>query len=627
MDGAIPARNCDIVMKGGITSGVVYPKAIAELAEEFRFRNVGGTSAGAIAAALAAAAEYARVSGKGAGFARLEQLPDFLAGRTEGEPNLLNLFPPAKPTRRLFAVLTAFLGDGSFGEKVVAAFGALLLVTPLLTILSFAPAVLLPAVLWDQLAALGAPALAVLLVVELVLIAAGIGLMIAGNAVRALAFTLPKNRFGFSTGMAADDRRLPGVSQWLHDEIQKTAGLAPTDPPLTFGDLWLAGEQVADLDAELRKRENDPELRAINLQMITTALSHGHPYRLPFENRRFGFRPSELRQYFPAAVVDHLADKAREGDEAFAGMNDPDFHALPEPWDLPIVVAARMSLSFPILFAMVPLHAFDYTLRVNSTAATQPEHCWFIDGGLSSNFPASLFDCPFPRWPTFGINLEGFHPDHPKDLKNEENNVWMMERSGSGTSDRWRRFPERGPGAMGGYIGAVLDAIRNWHDNTQMAVPGFRDRIAHVKLSPDEGGLNLKMDPAKVKALSERGKWAAVRLRERFGAAGATRTGLNWNTHRWVRFRTSMMLLQKMLRQTAEAFAASDPGYPSYHDLVNRTADKDPVTGSWWPRTPPAYRDSTKILEQFASAFSGSAPDFEEKSPQPGPELRISPKL
>ncbi len=233
----------------------------------------------------------------------------------------------------------------------------------------------------------------------------------------------------------------------------------------------------------------------------------------------------------------------------------------------------------------------------------------------------------FPRWPTFGINLEEFHPDYPKDLKDEENNVWMMKTSGSGTSDRWRRFPEQGPGAIGGYIGAVLDAIRNWHDNTQMAVPGFRDRIAHVKLSSDEGGLNLKMDPAKVAALSERGKCAAVRLRERFGVAGATRTGLNWNTHRWVRFRTSMMLLQKMLRQTAEAFASSDQGYPSYYDLVNRTEDEDPVTGSWWPRTPSAYSDSTRVLEEFAAKFSSSAPDFEEESPQPGPELRISPKL
>jgi hypothetical protein len=88
-----------------------------------------------------------------------------------------------------------------------------------------------------------------------------------------------------------------------------------------------------------------------------------------------------------------------------------------------------------------------------------------------------------------------------------------------------------------------------------------------------------------------------------------------------------MMLLQKMLRQTAQAFSASDPVYPGYRDLVNRTADKSPVTGSWWPCTPPAYRNATIVLEQFAATFSDSAPDFEEKSPQPGPELRISPRL
>ena len=51
-----PSRTCDIVMKGGITSGVVYPHAICELARTYRFVDVGGTSAGAIAAAAAAAA-------------------------------------------------------------------------------------------------------------------------------------------------------------------------------------------------------------------------------------------------------------------------------------------------------------------------------------------------------------------------------------------------------------------------------------------------------------------------------------------------------------------------------------------------------------------------------------------
>ena len=42
---------CDIVMKGGITSGVVYPLAAVELSTKYRFVNIGGTSAGAIAAA------------------------------------------------------------------------------------------------------------------------------------------------------------------------------------------------------------------------------------------------------------------------------------------------------------------------------------------------------------------------------------------------------------------------------------------------------------------------------------------------------------------------------------------------------------------------------------------------
>src|SRR2546430_11474928 len=71
-------RNCDIVMKGGITSGVVYPCALEELSHVYHFRNIGGTSAGAIAAAAAAAAELGRGK-KDAGFERLKTLPDHLS--------------------------------------------------------------------------------------------------------------------------------------------------------------------------------------------------------------------------------------------------------------------------------------------------------------------------------------------------------------------------------------------------------------------------------------------------------------------------------------------------------------------------------------------------------------------
>jgi len=35
---------CDLVMRGGITSGIVYPRAIAKLAETYNFRSIGGTS-------------------------------------------------------------------------------------------------------------------------------------------------------------------------------------------------------------------------------------------------------------------------------------------------------------------------------------------------------------------------------------------------------------------------------------------------------------------------------------------------------------------------------------------------------------------------------------------------------
>src|SRR5690348_17310006 len=86
-----PKAVCDVVMKGGITSGAVYPLA-----------QIGGTSAGAIAAAAAAAAEYGRhVPGKG--FVRLTLLPAEL-GRS-----LFKLFQPSPAVAPIFAMLVAVL--------------------------------------------------------------------------------------------------------------------------------------------------------------------------------------------------------------------------------------------------------------------------------------------------------------------------------------------------------------------------------------------------------------------------------------------------------------------------------------------------------------------------------------
>jgi hypothetical protein len=75
-------KYCDLIMKGGITSGVIYPKAVSKPSKTFHFRNIGGASAGAIAAAGAAAAEYGRLNGKIDSFDKLEKLPADLGADT-----------------------------------------------------------------------------------------------------------------------------------------------------------------------------------------------------------------------------------------------------------------------------------------------------------------------------------------------------------------------------------------------------------------------------------------------------------------------------------------------------------------------------------------------------------------
>ena len=123
-------RSLDVTMKGGTTSGVIYPLALCELARQFRFRNLGGASAGAIAASLAAAAELGR-SRRASGLmspdtrspddvaqGRLRQgfagLVDVLAWLTQRdrpqaaeEFRLVQLFKPTQAGLPLFRVVAA----------------------------------------------------------------------------------------------------------------------------------------------------------------------------------------------------------------------------------------------------------------------------------------------------------------------------------------------------------------------------------------------------------------------------------------------------------------------------------------------------------------------------------------
>jgi hypothetical protein len=132
--------------------------------------------------------------------------------------------------------------------------------------------------------------------------------------------------------------------------------------------------------------------------------------------------------------------------------------------------------------------------------------------------------------------------------------------------------------SMGGFFTAIKDATQNWRDNTASRLPGSRERVAHVRLARGEGGLNLTMGPEKVTELSERGRCAGRRLAEAFaGPEGSTAETAQWNDHRFVRFRVTMSLMQRQLRDLARGYDHDfGSGSTTYEQLANAHATASP---------------------------------------------------
>lgn len=621
---------CDIVMKGGITSGVVYPGAICALAEEFRFKNIGGTSAGAIAAAMAAAAEYGRETPRG--FRALDELPKRLCEKVaaDGSTRLFHFFQPSRETKPLFDIVTAALGKSGVGMLTSIAAAALKAYAIRFGV-GFAIVAIIAGIfgLGTSMSIGGA--------VAWLMLAIGAGAAMIGIGIwTTIRGELPRNGFGICTGMTGADRTgAPALVPWLADALQDAAGRSPDDPPLTFGDLW---------------GTPDPSLpRRVNLEMMTTSLTLGRPFRFPLDEewveskregipgqrrlkspRAFLFSPKEMRRYFPEAIVRRLEEKSTPVDESKrpkdSGVPD-DLRHLPAMADLPVVVAVRFSLSFPILLSAVPLWAIDHARkRDSSRAGLPPERVWFSDGGIVSNFPVHFFEKTFPDWPAFGINLVEKHPDYPV-------GVWMPKSNRGGFYDRWIRF-DRDGGEQAtpiiGFLGAIMNAMQNWTDNLQSALPGFRDRIATVSLTPHEGGLNLNMAPSTIEALSRRGREAGEMLRARFGEK---REGeMNWDNHRHIRLRTGLAAIEEFLERLETNPGDLQPGDRDYLDLL--TAEPPPETPSyaWANQSQRALAaDLMKALRERARAVAAKVAAGEKTlrdgAPRPMPEFKLRPRV
>jgi hypothetical protein len=670
---AIPTSMCDVVLKGGLTSGVVYPLALARLAKSFRFSNIGGTSAGAIAAAAAAAAEYGRQTGGGLGFARLEKIPEEIG------PNLLALFQPTpvlKPVYDTFiallnvapilaatatlvascgwaapagiiAGLVVFLfavaaGSGAWAAlavvltllgPVAAVVGRLLLVrrTPAQQAAyeTFINKVNSRANLAAELAAIGTSvkdywlvsligvAYGILIVllakssgwVAFGLLVALLGLIAAvvGRFVYAAGVELVSNDYGLCPGIRQPYSSAEAFTDWLTRLIDEAAGRNKGQDPLTFGDL-----------------ANLPSGK-INLAMMTTSLMEERPYTLPMlgshhataapeppqtdeaksvsEYHRFVFKRSEWEKLFPARVMEYLLRNCPRFMPP-AGESG-EFYCFPDEAHLPLVVATRMSLSFPGLICAVPLWRRDFTLKPEEQDKLR--RCLFSDGGLSSNFPIHFFDHLLPNHPTFAITLDEW------DDRRNRNPVWLPPTKVAASGSSIPILPFNG---LPDFLYRLVNSAKDWQDNLQGVLPGYRERIVHVVLKPDEGGINLNMDAATVTKLAKYGEQAGDILCTQF----------DLDAHRWRRFLVAMARMEETLDEVASSYYSVTGGAEDFEDFLKRY----PQVASHYKQQNPgvlaAMLTRGKQLANAGTAWRTPPRIRDGYIPQPPTNLRVTPK-
>jgi predicted acylesterase/phospholipase RssA len=554
-------RFCDLVMKGGITSGIVYPPVAYRLAQYYRFKNIGGTSAGAIAAAATAAAEFnRRHSGGSAAFDTLHRLPGQLGEPVLGgkQTKLLSLFQPTPGCHRLFHVLVSSLNAKGTWHRVGAIALGLIRAYWIATLAALAAG----AFVWRSYGAhAGISTAAILLLLF-------IGLWLYRDVGR----NLPANWYGMCTGMTAPQAKTEALTPWLHNLIQSLAGLPGDGQPLTFGLLW----DAPGFPPSWLTPPPNTTVRSIDLRMFTTNLSTGRPFVFPLteETCRLFYLPEELKPFLPDTVFQWLVDHSKDyaPDPKLPGSDPPADRApkglkeLPDGKDFPVLLAARMSLSFPVLFSAIPLWAIDYDPQ---KAKRGFERCMFSDGGISSNFPVHLFDGLLPMWPTFGIQLEPKLPDR-------DNMIFLPKRYFEGYGERWNRFASKGSSTsrMGGFLAAIVSTMQNWNDNTLSRMPGVRDRVVRVRLNDNEGGMNLNMEREVIAAVASRGDEAARELVARYlGPGGTSSPAPGWDEQRWIRLGVSLSMLARRFFGVELALRGGQPHSTDYPTIIANGAN------------------------------------------------------
>lgn len=557
---------CDLIMRGGITSGVVFPKAIVGLAQKYRFVSIGGTSAGSIAAVMAAAAEYRRATAttaadKAAGFAVVDRMAAELGS------NLKTLFQPSPNTRPLFTIAMRVIASG--GSKSAFLVGALQAFRGPVAVAAVPGLLLLLLALYAANVWMAVVAVLALFVVPAVVVAVCLW--------RAVTVVLPAHDFGICSGLSADEAGPPVFTDWIARSLDEAAGRDPGKgyKPLTVGDLKTAGGWPPAGGSRTAR---------ISVASVTTDLSSGRPFQLPLGTKIFSFRKSEFDRLFPRRIVAYLTAKGgplpgKSGGIFQDALGNTDYYKLPTGDDFPLLLVARLSLSFPGLISAVPLYRYDNTIADQNGSSGVHVRCLFSDGGITSNFPIHFFDSLLPGRPTFGISLASVDKRNP-----EAPRVFLPGNARQGSATAAHAIV-----GLLNFAGAILDTARNWQDSLQSRLHGYRERIVEIRLDDEkEGGLNLDMDGDTIRRLADLGGEAAAKLSTEF----------RFDEHRWRRAVTALPALGEALGRFSKVW---DDGYRT---LLTDYVPKGLVTLS------PAER---KVLAAFADRVAAVGEGLADK--------------
>ena len=580
-------------------------------------------------------------------------MPDELAQEdASGRTRLFRLFQPDPVTRRLWRIVSlvferrrgrAALALLAFCPGVLAKAGAVLAFAIIAEAVGLVPGWVAGAI--------------VFLALAYALVATALGLA------RHLRAGLAGNHFGLCRmGPEADG---PALTGWLHATLQGLAGKADRDP-LTFLDLWGLPERAPEDDAGRRDsatrldldpttvawdggwREQArtalarvPRRRLVNLEVMTTNLTHGRPIRLPatlqpqedglVEGGELLFDPVEWAHFFPECVMRHLRAVSEPLDTRRQAVVDGDgsrrtMLAFPAGADLPVLVAARMSLSFPLLISAVPLWQVDWGA---GGAPHRLRRVLFSDGGIASNFPIHFFDQPLPTRPTFAINLGSQRDDAPAP---RIEGPWAVADP---LYESWHEID-----GVESFAKAILDTLQTWRDNTQAQLRGFRERVVRVNLKAGQGGANLAMRPCVIRKVSECGEEAGRRLVTEFSgpAEEPPRPTEHWDDHRFARYRTTMSLVDDLMRSLARGWRApADRATTPYHERVPRGRDVGPYrfpSGRRFAATEASREAYLSLVDAWddgapSRPYDGPvSPEFSDSDlPRPRPTLRIVPRV